>query len=151
MKKLSLPNPLFAFDSLLYKNCHDTLGSKSRLHNIFCSKLVTLCQHLANRHVYILHKRFVKAQSNPLLIGCIVLWKRSNNKNNEEKVDVHSGIKPIGELQLKAKVYELKEHISLWGQEQKKTWHDRVGTNIIRLIETIMHLGEVLKTTILIL
>ena len=150
-EKLSLPNPLFAFDSLLYKNCHDTVGTKSRLHNIFCSKIVTLCQIWLSSTFILCKKRFVKAQSNPLLIGCIVLWKRTNNKNNEEKVDVHSGIKPIGELQLKAKVYELKEHISLWEQKQKKTWHDRVGADIIWLIETIMHLGEVLKTTILIL
>jgi hypothetical protein len=65
------------------------------------------------KNIFCKKRRFVKAQSNPLLIGCNFLSKRTTNKNNEGKVDVHSGIKPIGELQLKAEVYELKEHISL--------------------------------------
>jgi len=46
-------------------------------------------------------------------LGVLSFERGQTNENNEEKVDVHSGIKPIGELQLKAKVYELKEHISL--------------------------------------
>lgn len=49
--------------------------------------------------------------------------------------------KTMERLQLKTKVYELKEHTSSWGQEQKKAQHDRIGADTVNQ----QHLGEVLK------
>jgi len=66
----------------------------------------------------------------------------------KKKVKVHNGIKPIGKLESKKKVYELKRHISSWEQEQKKARHDTIGVDI-DTTETIMHLEELLKITIM--